>query len=522
MPLFADLVDRFRRATNRASDWPPPDLREKWEKIAYYRARYENDPGLLLPFNEQYSGASYEKRLTYSPVPLAREICRYSAALLFSAPAKITLPVPEEVEAEVGDGEGAETEERETEAVNPLQDALDELLEANALDPFWQESAETIAVEGRGGIRVIRDDRVSDEPLLTYVHEDEVVWYVSHGRFVTGGAVIMEHVAPNGVVIRLVEEHEKGVIRRSCYRGDASRLGTPVDLDQHPEGEGLEEEVQTGLSVPTLIRWDNVPGGFSDLFAVEVLLDRLDEAESIYTDKGRKSIPVVFGHRSLADAANRVERHGVVLVGGDEADLGVLGEGPKSLPIEVVQPALQSTETQAWIDHLREMALTLSGYSLASWGLDQGGSADSGKALKLRQARTLLTRAAKERMAREAMTNAVATALAWKVGASDVAPLRPQIEFGDGMPRDEVELAQVVQTLRSSEALSLEEAVRMFNPSWTEDEIREEIERIEGEGQGGGDPSALPPAGLNRVTDLITQRLGANGQDGNTFPEPEA
>ncbi len=495
MGLVQNLADRFRIAEGQAVDWPPRHLREHWERIEEYRLRFQNDPGLLIPYSQQYSRASYETQTTFTPVPLAREICRYSAALLFNAPAKLTLEFN--------------------------QEALDELIEVNALDPFWQQSAETVANEGRGAIRVIRDDEVSDQPLLSYVHEDQLLWDEKHGRFVVGGAVVIEHEPKKGVVLRLVEEHERGVVRRTCYRGDTSRLGRQVALDEHPEGDGLEEEEFTGLSVPTLIRWDNVPGGHSDLYAIEVLLDRLDEAESIFTDKGRKSVPVVFGDRSLADAQGRVERSGVILTGSGQlmAEMGEEGKGSK---IETVQPALQAAETIAWIEHTREMALTLAGYSLASWGLGEGGTADSGTALRLRQARTLLTRAAKERMAREAMTNAVATALAWKLGASEIRDFRPQIEFGDGLPRDEMQLAQTIATLRGAETLSTEEAVRMFNPSWTEDEVDEEVERIEGEGQGGGDPSAPPPAGLNRVTDLITQRLGANGQDGNASPDAGA
>lgn len=499
MPLFADLLERFRTATGTATDWPPHYKRADWETIGYYRARFENDPGLILPYAEQYSGASHDKRQTFTPIPLAREICRYSAALLFSEPVKVTLPV---AEPDTSSG-NAEPAPKPAPTANQYQGALDDLMEANALDPFWQQSAETVAIEGRGAVRIIRDDRVSKEPLLTYVHEDEVLWYESHGRFVTGGAVIIEHEPRKGVVLRLVEEHEAGVIRRSCYRGDTSRLGSKVDLNQHPEGEGLKEVEQTGLDVPTLIRWDNIPGGYSDLFAIEVLLDRLDEAESIFVDKGRKSSPVVFAHRSLADEQGNIVGGGVILVGDDSADLGVLGEGPKSLPIELVQPALQTAETIAWIDHLREMALTLAGYALSSWGLDRGGSADSGKALKLRQARTLLTRAAKERMAREAIVNSLATALAWKLGQSDIAPLRPQVEFGSGLPRDEVELAQVISVLRAAEVQSVEEGVKMFNPSWTEKEIAEEIERLDGAAEKPdpirdalrsiGTPNALPP-----------------------------
>ena len=70
------------------------------------------------------------------------------------------------------------------------------------------------------------------------------------------------------------------------------------------------------------------------------------------------------------------------------------------------------------------------GYSKASYGRDEGGSADSGKALRLRQARTLLKKAGKDRMASEAIRNALAVALAWEDGGSTVADYRPEVQVG--------------------------------------------------------------------------------------------
>src|SRR5829696_8768302 len=113
-----------------------------------------------------------------------------------------------------------------------------------------------------------------------------------------------------------------------------------------------------------------------------------------------------------------------------------------------VQPALEASEHRQYVEHLRELAVTMAGYSLASWGLDREGRADSGTALKLRQVRTLLTRSGKERMARQAIAEACALALGMMLGRADVAPLLPHVELADGMPRDGVQDAEEVATLR--------------------------------------------------------------------------
>ncbi len=452
MGLFEALQKRVGTAFQ---DWPPASVEKHWRKIEFYRLRFENDALELFRNNTDLSGTTDNARI-YTPVPLAREMARLSSALLFSSPPTIV---------------------HET-----YQASLEELLEANGLEPFLHDKGETIAVEGRGAFRIIRDETISDQPLITFIHEDQILWKEKHGRFVQGGTVVIERDLGQGQVYRLLEEHVVGEVQRRLYRGDIYRLGTEVELGSEeankkvPEFSELEAEEDTGLDVPTLIRWDNVPGGHSDIAGIEVLLDRLDEAESLMLDKGRKSVPIVFADDSLTDAAgNAVSFPGVVFLQAP----GVMQEGNISQAVEVVQPGFETTDHLAWIGHLIETTLMHSGYSLASYGLDQGGSADSGKALKLRQSRTLLTKAGKDRMAKEAIVNAIAVALAWKEGAAEVKDYRPDVQLGDGLPEDEIEDSSVISTLDSAGAISLEEKVRRANPTRDQEWIDEEIERIQ-------------------------------------------
>jgi hypothetical protein len=163
-----------------------------------------------------------------------------------------------------------------------------------------------------------------------------------------------------------------------------------------------------------------------------------------------------------------------------------------------VQPGLEASEHRAYVEHLRELAVTMAGYSLSSWGLDREGRADSGTALKLRQVRTLLTRSGKERMARQAIAQACGIALAMMLGRGEVKDLLPHVELSDGMPRDGVEDAGEVATLRNANVVSLEEAIRKLNPGWDEEKIAEELEKIEGEKEPVPEPlvpDSPPPNG---------------------------
>jgi hypothetical protein len=169
----------------------------------------------------------------------------------------------------------------------------------------------------------------------------------------------------------------------------------------------------------------------------------------------------------------------------------------------------------AYIEHLRESALTMAGYSLASWGVGEGGTADSGTALRLRQGRTLNNRQGKERMAREAMSTAIATAMAWKHNQRDIALFKPEISFGDGMPEDNYQDAQRLQLLKSTSLISLEQAVRIQWPDWDDKAVLEEVARIRADVAAS---APVPPTTGRggRVGALLASR---NGQQQEEEPE---
>ncbi len=491
MAFLEDLLNRVR-ARVVGNDWPPAALREHWERVELYRLRFQNDAGLLIPYNDAFSSASFERQRQHTPIPWTRELARFSAALLYSEPPDVVLEA--------------------------YQDSIDDLLQANGGEAFWQECAETIAVEGRGALRIIFDDETDpDNPLITYVNEDKVIWDVRHGRFVKGGIVVIEAESDTGLdTYRMLEAHEPGFIRREVYVGKGHYLGRKVDVgsDSLPvELQGFEETEATGLSVPTLVRWDNVPGGRSDLYAIEVLLDRRDEAESLMLEKARKSRPWIFAARKLAKENGTVDISNLIFMQESEASKYLDDSKGAGRFVEHIQPDLQSAEHIAYLDHLDEQIITKAGYSPTSWGRGDTGSGLSGTALKLMQNRTLLTRSAKERMAREAMITAIAVALARKEGGSGISEYKPTIAFGDGLPRDEMELANIIATLKGAEAISKEEAVRTFHPEWEQNAIDEEVGRL----TEAATPAASPIDEFRRARQ---ERQQQNAQPGQPIQAP--
>lgn len=482
--------------------WPPKELEKRKAVLDAYRMRFENDEAKLIQ-HTPYLSSSPERQKTFTPVPFAREVARYSASLLFSEQPAIRFPA-----------KPAEVEEDEETPEDPREDLLERVLRANALEPFLQETGEKIASEGRGALRIVRDETVSDEPLITFVPDDRVLWDTRHGRFVRGGAVFFEYeTGDHGQsVYRLFENHEPGRISRALFKGAKNTLGNEVDLytrfasetgpyvGRGPEDavavneeriyalsdlEGLEREEETGLDKPTLVRWDNVPGGHSDIKGLSVLQDRINEAVSGGVDKERKSRPLTFADPSLADGAGAVDLSGVIFSRSGEANIArAMGEEPKQYA-EVVQPEFRQSEQTDWFWFLWEVSVMHAGYSPSSWakGAD-GGTAESGRALRIKLTKTLTTRSGKERMAKEAIRTALAAALAWADGNGSprkIADFRPEIELGDGLPVDPAEDAAEAVQWRAAEGISTEDVVRMRRPDLDDDAVREEAARIKEE-----------------------------------------
>jgi hypothetical protein len=477
MSLLERLVSPLARA-EAVRTWPPPSIAERWELSEDHLRRYTNDRAARLQYATEFNRTTYGRRI-YTPVAVAREVCNFSAEMLFSASPEITFEDDE--------------------------DLLALLLDDNALDADLVAIAAKIAAQGRGGLRIFHNARVNDMrvPLIDHVYEHEVIWD-EQGRFVVGGAVVIERqpTTQTGIsadIYRLVEEHVRGGVSRRLYKGSGVSLGSPVALDTLDEFAGLPEEEETGLDVPTLIRWDNVSGGFSDLAGAEAVLDRIDAEVSYGAEKSEKSRPVSFADSSLFDDSGNVDLSGIIPA--KRGRLQSLDDDPSKL-YGTIQPEFRSAEIVAWIDFLLDTALLTMGYSKASYGRDQGGSADSGKALRLRQSRTLLKKAGKDRMATEALKNALAVAMAWQDDASKVADYRPEIKLGDGLPRDSMEDAQ--EAAAWGDNISQEELVRMRRPDWDDDSVQEEVERIR----------AQAPAPAPSVPQLNLDSLGVNNGDG--------
>jgi hypothetical protein len=241
------------------------------------------------------------------------------------------------------------------------------------------------------------------------------------------------------------------------------------------------------------------------------VLDRIDGEVSYGVEKSQKSRPVSFAPAELFDAQGRIDLSGIIPI--RRSRIRELGEDDLQRNFGTIQPDFLAAETIAWIDSLVDNCLMFMGYSKASYGRDQGGSADSGKALKLRQSRTLLKKAGKDRMATDALRWTLGTAMCWLDGGTRVADYLPEIQLGDGLPRDTMEEAQEAAQWKGADAISLEELVRMRRPDWDEEQVDLEVERIREASQSQAPTGAEAPPDAIARTRALFDGLG-NGSQG--------
>lgn len=237
--------------------------------------------------------------------------------------------------------------------------------------------------------------------------------------------------------------------------------------------------------------WPGEDKGRGDFEGLRDLMDSLDE---IYTSwlrdirlaKSRLIVPAEFLRRNPSE----LFREGSYTYDFDEdvetlVALDIGGDGVE-MKITPSQFAIRAQEHAATFESTLRTIISMAGYSPQSFGLDIEGNAQSGTARRMMERKSLATNAKKQAYWKgplEAFLTAVMQldkALYGNDKLHDDDSVR--VELRDPAESDPGELAGTVQLLRQARAASLETAVRMLHPGWTEARIREEKEKIEKEG----------------------------------------
>lgn len=293
------------------------------------------------------------------------------------------------------------------------------------------------------------------------------------------------------------ETHEKGRLTNRLFLVRDGRIASEVDLDTLADYARLEPVQQTGVNdflivqVPNLRTTDRIHGvdDYADLDCVLQELETRVAQISRILDK--HADPNLYGPASALELDPKT---------GQWAFKG----GGKFFPVE---PGEDAPGYVTWdgqldaafreIDWLLEQLYVLSETSPAAFGQLKTGLAESGSALR----RLMMAPLAKVNRLRVNLEPAVKRVL-WLAAALEGLDLSStHIEWQDGLPRDEMETAQIETARLSAGNTSVESSVRRLD-GLDGEALQEELQRIRADRPVQASPVAaaarptvtLPPA----------------------------
>jgi hypothetical protein len=522
-----------------AGTWPPKELSPAFDRFAAWAAWWSGDPNELTavygiggyPYDStsrdrirnhpsQYRGGivgrfarffwgepiNFNQRAGKLHIPVAADIARTSAELLFAEPPKITV--------------GGQKDDTDTSGDVATQDRLNELVD-DGVHATFIESAEVCAALGGVYLRICWDRDVNpDRPWLSTVHADAAIPEWRWGCL--SAVTFWEELANDGrEVVRHLERHEVGVILHGVYKGTPTDLGKPVDLTAYPSTADLEPVIVTGIPkltaeyIPNMKPnrlWRSLPAaapmGRSDYAGVEPTMDALDEAWSSWMrDLRLGKARIIASHQAIESygrgQGGRVDLDRELWTGVDM----ITKEG--QAPLTEIQFKIRVEEHSQTVQALTEQVVRGAGYSAQTFGLG-GDVAVTATEVEARERSSVTTRGRKISYTRPALASVLETLLMIDrvVFHSQVTPVKPDIEFGDYVGESLNDLAQTAQLLRTAEAASTETLVQMVHPEWDDDRVKEEVRAIEadksppvpiGTPHGAVPPNARVPAGPGDV-----------------------
>lgn len=410
-------------------------------------------------------------------IPAAADIAATSADLLFGEAPTLTIAEAHEVNADA--------------AAKAAEDRLVELLEVDGVASALLEAAEVCAALGGVYLRPVWAPELAGHPLLTVVHPDQAVPEFRYGRLaaVTFWRVV-RHDA--NVVWRHLERHEPGVILHGLYAGSPELLGSPISLDASPETRGLDETVRLPGGWATLgcryvpnarpnRRHRRLPIGRADTQGVEALMDALDETWSAWMRDIR-----LAKHRIIVpgEFLDRNGRGGGASFDLDREVFSPLDMDPMSREktgITLTSFAIRAEEHAATAAELWARIVQTAGYSPQSFGMHGTGAVDrTATEVRADETRSLRTTSRKQAYWRQAVEDMAELMLVIDrdVFGSKVEPMRPRLDFPDGLPDNPREQAETVELLNRAQAVSTETKVRLAQPQLDEAEVQAEVARI--------------------------------------------
>lgn len=492
--------------------WPPPKLLHITRQFAIWDAWYTGDRYALEVTNSQGNprvgivGVVQRvwRRFWGAPVmdlagepkikvhvPLAADIARASADLLFADPPTLTSDNPATADA--------------------LQDYLDD-----GLLGVLAGAAEVGAALGGVYLRATWDEG-TQEVFCTRVDYDQAVPTFYFGALVA--VTFWRKIAEDGNVVWWhLEIHEEqndiGIVRHQLWRGTLTDLGNAVPLTDRPETAPLALLVEDGDTISSgtpglavvhipnvtpnsLWRKDPIGAnlGQADIAGCEDLLDRLDHCFSalmleVDLARARIILPEYMLTTGLPGNGQTWD--------ADRAIWSPVGApASQSLKPELYQPDIRVEKMLAVMQEITENILRRAGYSLGTFGEDANQMRTATEVIS-RDRRSVMTRSRKLRIVVPAMEELLGKMISIETTLFH-QPYKPdtvQVIFPNASQATELDLSLTVAAMNTAVAASVETKVRTLHPDWEDDQVDTEVALIKAEtGQTVEDPTTFGQGG---------------------------
>lgn len=470
-----------------------------YERIKRYRVNKKLFEGHHCDvFKKNMSIEGRAKELLYISVNLAGTICKKSADFLFGEDLKVLA------------GNGSHTKE---------QEALDRFYEENHLNIMLYESALSNAYKGDAFIKVRYGQEYAGE-LPPELDEPRVIIETINPEFVYPEAMEWDrnkikcyHIAipyyseSADEWILKVESHYAGKIIYCDYNITPLYFNSDNEVERFTINgavEGTAVAVATGVNVPLIVHIPNtgsVEGweGKDDLTEHHALLDeinnRLSQISDILDKHANPALAVPAGllaEDEYGNAQFRVATDKVFEVMGKE-----------DIVPQYITWSSNLNEAFQELDRLIELLLMSAEVPPVVLGKETGTSGTGSMAIKW-QMNSLLAKVNRKRQyyakgIKQALY--IAQKLEEALGIADYNITVPNLHFQDGLPKDDMEQANIMSIrTNGAKTMSQKTAIMLLN-NMTEEQAEQEIERINEEAEAET---------VTATPDLFNEPAGAN------------
>jgi len=413
-------------------------------------------------------------------VPLASDIASVNADLLYAEPPSLAIA-----------GDAGEDD--------PTQQRLDILL--TAMHSALIEGAEICSPYGGVFQRLSWNTDVADHIIMEPIVPDCAApeWAGQYLTAVTFWRVLSDE---DGRVWRHLERHEPGRVYHGLYQGTEDKLGRQMALADHPGTERFAQLVDSQGGVTTGAKglaaeyFPNMrpnrimrgsPLGRSDYQGVVPLFDSLDEtwsalAREIRLAKARMVVPDSFldnlgrGQGQTFDVDREIYK-------GVSGMLQQSGQGMQDL-IQLIQPAIRIEEHLSGAQALAEQIVRGAGFSAQTFGEGPSDVNVTATEVQHRERRTFSTRSRKLGYQTGPLKRISRAALEMDAHVFPGHGIRPQpvmVQWPDGVQDAPEATARTVQLWAGAQAASTEIRVRAIHPDWHDQQVNDEVARIQAE-----------------------------------------